>query len=65
MIPTRYQAILYVNPVAPLILSWRRLFLTGHLEWSALATAHIYAMFALGAGFLIYLKLSWKFAEVI
>jgi lipopolysaccharide transport system permease protein len=65
MIPARYQSILYLNPVAPLILSWRRLFASGNLEWAAVTAAYIYAMIALALGSLIYMKLSWKFAEVV
>ncbi len=65
MMPARYQALLTLNPAAPLILSWRRLFLSGSLDWSAVTMVYIHAMVALAVGSLIYLKLSWKFAEVV
>lgn len=65
MMPGKYRALLYINPVAPLILSWRRLFLSGSLEWPAIAIVYMYAILALALGLLIYLKLSWKFAEVV
>jgi len=65
MMPTSYRPLLYLNPVAPLILSWRRLFLSGSLDWSNLALAYFYAVVAAAVGSLIYLKLSWKFAEVV
>ncbi len=65
MIPAQYHAIIYLNPVAPLILSWRQLFLSGSLEWVLIGAALLYALVFLGIGSLIYRKLSWKFAEVV
>lgn len=64
-IPPGYRAILYLNPAAPLFLSWRRLFLSGNLELSTAAMACVYGMFALAVGSLVYWKLSWKFAEAV
>lgn len=65
MIPPPYGVLIYVNPIAPLILSWRKLFLSGHMEWSLVALAYGYALLAVGLGSGIYHKLSWKFAEVV
>ncbi len=65
MMPTEYQALLTLNPAAPLILSWRRLFLSGSLDWSAVTMVYMHSVIALAVGSLIYLKLSWKFAEVV
>ena len=65
MMPSRYRALLYINPAAPLILSWRRLFLSGSIDWPAMAIVYLYATLALALGVLIYLKLSWKFAEAV
>jgi lipopolysaccharide transport system permease protein len=65
MIPPSYQAILYINPLAPLMLSWRQLFLSGDLVFSGAVTACVYGVIALGLGFLVYSRLSWKFAEVV
>lgn len=65
MIPSRYQALALLNPVAPLILSWRRLFLSGTLTWSVIGIGYAYALLAMGLGTFIYRKLSWKFAEVV
>ena len=65
MVPVRFQALLYLNPVAPLILSWRGLFLTGHLDWPIIAIGYVYATVAFAVGSAIYMKLSWKFAEVV
>jgi lipopolysaccharide transport system permease protein len=65
MMPSQYHGLLHVNPVAPLILGWRRLLLTGSLEWSTVAMAYVYAMLIVAVGTAIYRKLSWKFAEVV
>jgi lipopolysaccharide transport system permease protein len=65
MIPPQYRALLYLNPAAPFILSWRDLFLLGRLDWPIIAVGYLYATVAFGVGSLIYAKLSRKFAEVI
>lgn len=65
MIPPRYQAIIYLNPVSPLILSWKQLFLSGELHWPLIAASWLYALAAVGLGSLMCRKLSWKFAEVV
>jgi lipopolysaccharide transport system permease protein len=65
MMPANYQALLSINPAAPLILSWRRLFLSGSLHWSAVTMVYMHAVIALAIGSVIYLKLSGKFAEVV
>jgi lipopolysaccharide transport system permease protein len=65
MIPARFHFLLYLNPAAPLILSWRALFLTGHLDWTFIAIGYFYATLTFAAGSAIYMKLSWKFAEVV
>jgi lipopolysaccharide transport system permease protein len=65
MIPAKYHALLYLNPAAPLILSWRDLFLSGRLDWTVISIGYLYATGAFVVGSLIYTKLSWKFAEVV
>lgn len=65
MIPAEYGRLIYLNPVAPLFLSWQQLFLSGTLNWPLIAASYAYALMSLGLGSLIYGKLSWKFAEVV
>ncbi len=66
MIPEKYiKLILFVNPLTPLMISWRKLFLDGTLELSLLAASFTYSIFILILGYLVYAKLSWKFAEVL
>jgi lipopolysaccharide transport system permease protein len=65
MIPAQYHAFMYLNPVAPLMLSWQQLFLDGNLNWPLVAASYFYAIVALALGSLIYQKLSFSFAEVL
>jgi lipopolysaccharide transport system permease protein len=65
MVPDNYQVFLYLNPMAPLMLSWQQLFLTGTLSWPFILTGYVIALLSFGMGSLIYRKLSLKFAEVV
>jgi len=65
MVPQKYQALINLNPLAPLMASWRSLFLDGTLDPSLVALSAVYAALSLIVGFLIYKKLVWKFAEVL
>jgi lipopolysaccharide transport system permease protein len=66
MIPARYKTlVLYANPLSPLMTSWRNLFLNGTLDFSLIAASFVYSLFALMLGYAVYIRLSWKFAEVL
>ena len=65
MIPAEYKSLINLNPLSPLMVNWRNLFLTGSLEASYLIISIGYAIVALAVGFWVYKKLSWKFAEVL
>lgn len=66
MIPAQYKTlVLVVNPLSSLMISWRNLFLNGSLELSLVVTSFIYSLFVCMVGYLVYKKLSWKFAEVL
>jgi len=65
MIPERFKIYLVFNPLALLMVSWKNIFLAGSLNPAYLAMIFVYAITALGAGYFIYRKLSWKFAEVL
>ncbi|MBF0557972.1 MAG: ABC transporter permease [Nitrospirae bacterium] len=65
MVPEQLRALIYCNPLSPLIVSWRNLFIHGTLDPAALAMGFAYSLVFLAAGHLIYRKLSWKFAEVL
>jgi lipopolysaccharide transport system permease protein len=65
MVPEAYQPFLHLNPLAPLVASWRNLFLTGILEPFPLLLSFLYAVLIFALGYQVYGKLSWRFAEIL
>jgi len=65
MIPEKYKHLINFNPLAPLMISWRNLFLKGTLNSESVLISLIYSTIAFILGYQIYKKLSWKFAEVL
>lgn len=65
MVPEKYKTLINLNPLSPLMVNWRNLFLGGTLEAAYLAISLGYAMLAYLLGYWVYKKLSWKFAEVL
>ncbi|MCS7279963.1 MAG: ABC transporter permease [Thermodesulfobacteriaceae bacterium] len=65
MIPEKFRYLIYLNPVAPLIISWRSVFLSGTLNLFFLIISTLYALSVFFLGYGIYKKLSWRFAEVL
>jgi len=65
MIPAQYRAFIYINPIAPLIISWRNLFLEGCFDFTKWFITLIYSILMLSVAYFIFNKLKWKFAEVI
>ncbi len=65
MVPEKFRSLVYLNPLASLMVSWRNLFLNGTLDPSALALSFAYSVALFVPGYLVYRKLSWKFAEVL
>jgi lipopolysaccharide transport system permease protein len=65
MIPPKFTPLIKLNPISPLMISWRNLFLTGTLEPMYLMLTAVYGSLALAFGYLIYRRLSWRFAEVL
>ncbi len=65
MVPERFRSLVYFNPLAPLMVSWRNLFLNGKLDPAALAVSFAYSIVFFAVGYFVYGKLSWKFAEVL
>jgi len=65
MLPAKYKYLLSLNPVAPLMISWRNLFLKGVLDQSYLIDSFIYSLIAFLVGFAVHRMLSSKFAEVL
>ena len=66
MIPERYmKLILYFNPLSPLMISWRNLFLDGTFVLSMVLVSFTVSLFVFMLGYVVYKKLSWRFAEVL
>jgi lipopolysaccharide transport system permease protein len=65
MIPEKYQYLINFNPLAPLIINWKNLFLNGTLDSVYLVLSLAYSIVFFTVGHLIYKKLSWRFAEVL
>ena len=65
MIPQRYLYFAYFNPLVPLIVSWRNLFLYGVINPGYVAVSGLYAVIIFCIGYIVYKRLSWRFAEVL
>lgn len=65
MVPERYKPLINLNPLAPLMISWRNLFLYGSLDLVRLLFALFYSISVFALGYIVYRKLSWRFAEVL
>ena len=66
MIPEQYmKLILFFNPLSPLMISWRTLFLDGTLSSSMVLISFTVSLFVLLLGYMVYKKLSWRFAEAL
>ena len=65
MIPEKYQWLLFYHPLAPLIINWRSLFMQGTIRGDYLMSSLLWCVAILLFARWIYLKLSWRFAEVL
>jgi lipopolysaccharide transport system permease protein len=65
IVPPRYHVWLKLNPVAPLIRAWQKLFLENHLDPLLVAAAYLSALGCLAAGALVYRALSPRFGELV
>jgi lipopolysaccharide transport system permease protein len=65
MVPELYRPYIIINPVAPLIISWRGLLLDGYINWYYCGISLVWALIILWFGQFVYKKLSWRFAEIL
>lgn len=65
MIPEKFRALINLNPLGPLMMSWRNLFLFGSLDALSLLVSFAYSILFLLVGLGVYNKLSHKFTEVL
>lgn len=65
MIPERFRSLIYLNPFATIIISWKNLFLESSYDIKYLLSSAAWSALAFGLSSLIFKKLSWRFAEVL
>lgn len=65
MIPERWKWLLYANPVAPLIIAWRNLFMTGEIAIEGLPVLIGFSLLVFFIGIVVLRKLAPRFAEVL
>jgi lipopolysaccharide transport system permease protein len=65
MVPDRLKHLLSLNPLAHLMINWRNIFLYGRIDPVFVGISFAYSLIAFIAGYLVYKKLSWRFAEVL
>ncbi|MHB8881366.1 MAG: ABC transporter permease [Thermodesulfovibrionales bacterium] len=65
MVPAEYRALILLNPAATLVLGWRSLFMNTPMDFSALGLALLYSLMVLAAGYAVFHRLKWRFAEVL
>jgi lipopolysaccharide transport system permease protein len=65
MVPERWRWGLYVNPVAPLIVGWRSLFMEGTLSFDLTVAGLGWAVLLMIVGYHTYRAVEWRFAELV
>lgn len=60
-----YEWLLWTNPMALVITSWRAMFQTGAVPWDMVGIAALWSVGFLGIGLFTFRKLQWRFAEVV
>jgi len=65
LIPEKFKFIFLLNPLSGIIEGWHRLFLKGEFDISLYLLSLLQSIIVFIIGFIIFRRLSWKFAEVI
>ena len=65
MIPQRLKWATFANPMAPLIICWRSLFMGTPLSFFYLGQAAAWAVLIFMVGLQVYKSLEWRFAEIV
>jgi len=65
MVPPAYKKLIFLNPLSILMISWRDLFMKGSLDYGNIALSFVYACVVFVAGYFVYRRLRWRFAEVL
>jgi len=64
-IPAAYKWIIYVNPMAPIILTWKKIFMGHPIDLNYVGIAFAWSIFCSLIGHLVYRKFKWRFAELV
>jgi lipopolysaccharide transport system permease protein len=65
-IPAPYRFLsLYVNPLTPLMSSWRELFMSNRIEWTWLVTAFLSSLVIFFAGLTIFRRMNRRLDEIL
>ena len=65
MVPERFKVLIMLNPMSVVVLSWRNLFMNGSVDLRAVSFSLVYSVLILIAGYSVFRKLRWRFAEVL
>lgn len=65
MVPGSLRGLLKLNPVAPIMVNWRNLFLNGTIDHRLLLYSFCHAIVFFLFGYVVYRRLSVRFAEAI
>ncbi len=66
MIPEKHRHLIsFLNPLVPLFVSWRSLFMEGSLNSERIGAPLLFSVMLFLIGYAIFKKLKWKFAEVL
>ncbi|MBN2137982.1 MAG: ABC transporter permease [Sedimentisphaerales bacterium] len=64
-IPKSFKIFVFLNPMTPVIISYRQLFLEGRFDIRYWCISLITGLLLSAAGYSVYRKLNWKFAELL
>jgi ABC-type polysaccharide/polyol phosphate export permease len=65
-IPDPYRFLsLYINPLTPLMSSWRELFMSNKIHWNWMIIAFLSSLVVFFAGLIIFRRLSSRLDEVL
>ena len=64
-VPEQYRAYMYVNPLTPLMSSWRELFMRNQIEWGGVGLSFAVSLGVLCCGMLIFQMLGQRVDEIL
>jgi lipopolysaccharide transport system permease protein len=65
MVPARFRPLIMLNPLSVLVLSWRSLFMDGAVDPLSIGLSFTFSLLVLAAGYAVFRRLRWRFAEVL